>query len=52
MIQVQGILNQESIDRQDRDEEFVHPFSYSLAHPDFSARGRRSMPSDNDTHLG
>jgi hypothetical protein len=52
MIQVQDILDQEPIDRQRRDEEFVHPFTYSLAHRDFFARWRSSMPSDNDTHLG
>jgi len=51
MIQVQDILDQEPLDRQRRDEEFVHPFTDSLAHPDFLARWRSSMPSDNDTHL-
>jgi hypothetical protein len=52
MIQVQNILDQEPLDRKPSDEEFVHPFTYSLAHRDFFARCRSSMPSDNDTHLG
>ncbi len=52
MIQVQGILDQDPIDRPRCDEEFVHPLTYSLAHPDFFAWWRSRMPSDNDTHLG
>jgi hypothetical protein len=47
MIEIQDILNQESVSAHCGDEEFIDPLIYSLAHGDFLARRRSRMTGDN-----
>jgi hypothetical protein len=52
MIEIQDILNQESVSAQCGDEEFIDPLIHSLAHGDFLTRRRSRMTGDDHPSLG
>jgi hypothetical protein len=47
MIKVQDILDQEPIGLKSRDEQFIDPLTYTLAHFDFLVWRRSGMAGDN-----
>jgi hypothetical protein len=52
MRQIKHILDEESLGRQRRHEQFLDPFTSLFAHRDFLAGDRSSVPGYNHTHLG